>query len=63
MAKSSGTKVVHQDRKSALYLREVNSWTRQGDKAKNFEHVNRARRFKQQHHLTNTEIILMFSYG
>ncbi len=43
-----------------MRYREANSWTRHSDKAKNFEHVRRARKFERQNHLTNTEIILVF---
>ena len=61
--KKSDMQVVLQHRKSHLYLRSAKSWTRYSGKAKDFEHVSHAHKFERQHHLTNTEIILVFEFG
>ena len=59
-------RVLIQNLKSMLFLKELGSWTKNSDEAMNFETTVKALRFHRKHRLKGIQVVIKFerdSYG
>jgi hypothetical protein len=59
-------RVLIQDLKSMLFLKEVDVWTKNSDDAMNFDTTVKALRYHRKHRLKGAQIVIKFekdSYG